>query len=77
MAPALVSTGLYGRGKAVRSSTILKLVGAGGIGFEPKVASDLFDYRTALAVIGLIAVVVVGMERASDALRLRILGRER
>lgn len=75
--PAFVSTGLYGLEKAVRSSTILGLVGAGGIGIELKVAFDLFDYPTALTVIGMIAVVVVAMEQASAVLRRRVIGTHR
>lgn len=72
--PAFVATALYGLEKAVRSSTILGLVGAGGIGIELKVAFDLFDYPTALTVIGMIAVVVIAMEQVSASLRRRIIG---
>ena len=53
--PAFISTSLFGLEKAVRSSTILGLVGAGGIGIELKVGFDLFDYQTAMTVILMIA----------------------
>ncbi|MEH6774368.1 MAG: phosphonate ABC transporter, permease protein PhnE [Cereibacter changlensis] len=72
--PAFVSTSLFGLEKAVRSSTILGLVGAGGIGIELKVGFDLFDYPTALTVILMIAVVVIGVEQIGALLRQKIMG---
>ncbi len=75
--PAFVSTGLYALEKAVRSSTILGLVGAGGIGIELKVGFDLFDYPTALTVILMIAVVVIGIEQLSGYARTKIIGEQR
>ena len=59
--PAFISTSLFALEKAVRSSTILGLVGAGGIGIELKVGFDLFDYPTAMTVILMIAVVVISI----------------
>ncbi len=75
--PAFVSTSLFGLEKAVRSSTILGLVGAGGIGIELKVGFDLFDYPTALTVILMIAVVVIGVEQIGAVLRQKIIGASR
>ena len=75
--PAFVSTTLFGFEKAVRSSTILGLVGAGGIGMELKVGFDLFDYPTAMTVILMIAVVVVLVEQLGGLLRRRIIGTDR
>lgn len=75
--PGFVSTALYALEKAVRSSTILGLVGAGGIGIELKVGFDLFDYPTALSVILMIAVVVIGIEQLSGLVRKRIIGEQR
>ena len=72
--PAFVSTSLFALEKAVRSSTILGLVGAGGIGIELKVGFDLFDYPTAMTVILMIAVVVIGIEQLSGRARARIIG---
>lgn len=72
--PAFVSTSLFGLEKAVRASTILGLVGAGGIGIELKVGFDLFDYPTALTVILMIAVVVIGVEQIGAVLRRKIIG---
>lgn len=75
--PAFISTSLYALEKAVRSSTILGLVGAGGIGIELKVGFDLFDYPTAMTVILMIAVVVIGIEHLSGWARQKIIGEQR
>ncbi|MBM7068869.1 phosphonate ABC transporter, permease protein PhnE [Actibacterium sp. 188UL27-1] len=75
--PSFISTSLYAVEKAVRSSTILGLVGAGGIGIELKVGFDLFDYPTALTVILMIAVVVIGVEQLGVWARNRIIGEQR
>ncbi len=75
--PGFISTSLFGLEKAVRSSTILGLVGAGGIGIELKVGFDLFDYPTALTVILMIAVVVIAVEQLGALLRSRIIGTDR
>ena len=75
--PAFISTSLFALEKAVRSSTILGLVGAGGIGIELKVGFDLFDYPTAMTVILMIAVVVIGIEQLSGWARTKIIGEER
>lgn len=75
--PAFVSTALYALEKAVRSSTILGLVGAGGIGIELKVGFDLFDYPTAMTVILMIAVVVIAIEALSGTARRRIIGEQK
>ncbi|MEL6799070.1 MAG: phosphonate ABC transporter, permease protein PhnE [Pseudomonadota bacterium] len=75
--PAFISTSLFALEKAVRSSTILGLVGAGGIGIELKVGFDLFDYPTAMTVILMIAVVVISIEQLSGWARNKIIGDER
>lgn len=75
--PAFVSTSLFALEKAVRSSTILGLVGAGGIGIELKVGFDLFDYPTAMTVILMIAVVVIAIEQLSGWARTKIIGETR
>ena len=75
--PGFISTGLYALEKAVRSSTILGLVGAGGIGIELKVGFDLFDYPTAMTVILMIAVVVILVEQLGVWARRRVIGEQR
>ena len=53
----------------MRSSVVLGLVGAGGIGQELKVAFDLFQYQNASTIILAIFIVVLLMEWATDRLR--------
>jgi len=70
--PSMINTGLFALEKAVRSSVVLGLVGAGGIGQELKVAFDLFQYRNASAIILAIFAVVLVMEWLTDRLRARV-----
>ncbi|MGF1502909.1 MAG: phosphonate ABC transporter, permease protein PhnE [Paracoccaceae bacterium] len=70
--PSMINTGLFALEKAVRSSVVLGLVGAGGIGQELKVAFDLFQYRNASAIILAIFVIVLAMEWLTDRLRARV-----
>lgn len=69
--PSLINTSLFALEKAVRSSVVLGLVGAGGIGQELKVSFDLFQYQNALTIILVIFAVVLAMEYLTDFLRTR------
>ncbi len=71
--PSFINTGLFSLEKATRSSVVLGLVGAGGIGIELKVAMDLFEYPTAATIIVCIFVLVLLVERLSSRLRHRIM----
>ncbi|MFN3495054.1 MAG: phosphonate ABC transporter, permease protein PhnE [Hydrogenophaga sp.] len=71
--PSFINTSLFSLEKATRSSVILGLVGAGGIGIELKVAMDLFSYDEAATIILAIFALVLLVERVSAALRRRIL----
>ncbi len=71
--PSFINTSLFSLEKATRSSVVLGLVGAGGIGIELKVAMDLFEYPTAATIIILIFALVLAVERLSSSLRQRIL----
>jgi phosphonate transport system permease protein len=71
--PAFITTSLFALEKAVRSSVVLGLVGAGGIGLELKVAMDLFDYPTAMSIIMMIFALVVAVEQAGSFVRGRII----
>jgi len=71
--PSFIATALYCLEKATRSSVILGLVGAGGIGVELKVAFDLFEYQTASTIILSIFALVVVVEQFNDWLRARII----
>jgi phosphonate transport system permease protein len=71
-APSMINTSLFALEKAVRSSVVLGLVGAGGIGQELKVAFDLFQYQNASMIILVIFVIVLAMEVATDWLRQKV-----
>ncbi|UUX48110.1 phosphonate ABC transporter, permease protein PhnE [Nisaea acidiphila] len=70
--PSFVNTSLFSLELAVRSSVVLGIVGAGGIGQELKTAFELFQYPKASAIILAIFVIVLVMERLTDWLRQRI-----
>jgi phosphonate transport system permease protein len=71
--PSMVNATLYGLERATRSSVILGLVGAGGIGIELQVAMDLFNYAEAATIIIAIFVLVIAVEQASGAIRARLI----
>lgn len=71
--PSMVATSLFALEKATRSSVVLGLVGAGGIGIELKAAMDMFDYNEAATIILSIFALVVLVERTSAALRARLI----
>jgi phosphonate transport system permease protein len=68
-APSMINSSLFALEKAVRSSVVLGLVGAGGIGQELKVAFDLFQYKDASMIILVIFAIVLVMEVLTDRLR--------
>jgi phosphonate transport system permease protein len=57
----------------VRSATILGIVGAGGVGFVLSKYMALFQYQRLMGALLLIVVAVTVIDRASDALRRRII----
>ncbi len=71
--PAMINTSLYALELAVRSSVVLGLVGAGGIGIELKVAFDMFQYNQAATIILCIFVLVLAVEQLSSFARRRII----
>lgn len=70
--PSLINTTLFALEMAVRSSVVLGLVGAGGIGQELKSAFDLFQYQKASAIIMAIFVIVLAMEWLTNRLRKKL-----
>ncbi|WP_119396290.1 phosphonate ABC transporter, permease protein PhnE [Salinibius halmophilus] len=70
---SMVNTSLFSLEKAVRSSVVLGLVGAGGIGVELAVSMEMFRYDQASMIILLVFLLVYGVERISNAIRTRIL----
>lgn len=71
--PSFVNTSLYALEKAVRSSVVLGLVGAGGIGIELKVAMDMFLYQEAATIILCIFILVIAVEQFSIYARKEIM----
>ncbi|MDA0662643.1 MAG: phosphonate ABC transporter, permease protein PhnE [Proteobacteria bacterium] len=71
--PSFINTSLFSLEKATRSSVVLGLVGAGGIGIELKVAMDLFNYDTACTIILFVFLLVLVVEQASGWLRAKII----
>jgi phosphonate transport system permease protein len=71
--PSFIGTSLFCLEKATRSSVVLGLVGAGGIGVELKVAFDLFAYDTAATIIIVIFVLVILVESGGAWLRRRLI----
>lgn len=61
--PGLTNAGLFALEKAVRSSVVLGLVGAGGIGAELAVSMEMFRYDQAATIVLFIFVLVLGVER--------------
>ncbi|GAA4283297.1 hypothetical protein GCM10022261_08280 [Brevibacterium daeguense] len=72
--PSFVATSMFALEQATRSSVVLGLVGAGGIGVELSVSMALLRYDEAMTIILAIFIVVLGVERLSAAMRQRILG---
>jgi phosphonate transport system permease protein len=71
--PSFINSALYSLEKATRSSVILGVVGAGGIGIELKVAMDLFHYdQAATAILAIFALVIV-VEQISGAVRRKLI----
>jgi phosphonate transport system permease protein len=71
--PSFINSSLFALEKAVRSSVVLGLVGAGGIGIELKVAMDMFEYQSAATIILFIFLLVVTVEQFSVYVRQRLL----
>ncbi len=71
--PGMINASLFALEKAVRSSVILGLVGAGGIGVELAVSMEMFRYDQAMTIILMIFVLVVSVEQLSAFARKSIL----
>lgn len=71
--PSFLNTSLFCLEKATRSSVVLGLVGAGGIGIELKNAMETWRYPEAATIILLIFCMVILVEQASSFLRSKVL----
>jgi len=71
--PSMIATSLFSLEKATRSSVVLGIVGAGGIGMELEVAMNLFNYQQALTIILAIFLLVLIVEQIGGRVRNRII----
>ena len=67
--PVMASTALFWWEFNVRASTVLGVVGAGGIGQALKNSMDLLDFSRLFTIIGVILVVVTALDQFSNWLR--------
>jgi len=72
IAPGLASVLLYMWEFNIRSSTVLGLVGAGGIGQQLKNAVDLLDFARVAPIIGVILLMVAFVDGLSAFVRRRL-----
>ncbi|MCD8504840.1 MAG: phosphonate ABC transporter, permease protein PhnE [Burkholderiaceae bacterium] len=70
--PNLASTSLYVWEANVRTSTILGIVGAGGIGIEIKAAIDLLDFSRLFTLTAIVLLMVTIIDQFSAWLRSRL-----
>ncbi|MGA9277487.1 phosphonate ABC transporter, permease protein PhnE [Ilumatobacter sp.] len=75
--PSMIATTLYRLDINLRSSTVLGIVGAGGIGFLLQTSLRSLQYDRALGVVIVIFVFITVMEFLSAAVRSTLLGGER
>jgi phosphonate transport system permease protein len=71
--PVLLSTALFWWEFNVRASTVLGVVGAGGIGQELKNSMDLLDFSRLFTIIGIILIVVTLLDQLSGWLRRKLI----
>jgi len=70
--PNLASVSLYVWEANVRTSTILGIVGAGGIGIEIKAAIDLLDFPKLFTLSVIVLIIVTAIDQFSAWLRRRL-----
>ena len=75
--PGLITTSLFAFEKAIRSSVVLGLVGAGGIGLELQSLMNWMAYDRAMVIIGMIFVLVLVVEQLSSYFRKMVMKNER
>ena len=70
--PVLLSTTLFWWEFNVRASTVLGVVGAGGIGLELKNSMDMLDFPRLFTIIVLVLIVITVLDQLSASLRKRL-----
>ena len=71
--PAIINTTLFNLEHATRSSAVLGIVGAGGIGIELLVSLRTFRYDEAASILILVFLLVMGVEQGCAWVRRRFL----
>lgn len=71
--PAFINTALFNLEHTTRSSAVLGIVGAGGIGIELMVSIKTFHYDEAATIILFVFLVVMGVEQLCARIRRRVL----
>jgi phosphonate transport system permease protein len=71
--PNFINTALFNLEHTTRSSAVLGIVGAGGIGIELMVSIKTFHYDEAATIIFMVFVVVMGVEQLCASIRRRVL----
>ncbi len=71
--PGMTASSLFALEKSVRSSVVLGLVGAGGIGAELAVSMEMFRYDQAATIILMIFILVLAVEQLSGKTRSTLL----
>ncbi len=71
--PSFVATSMFALESSTRSSVVLGLVGAGGIGIELTVSMQLLRYDEALTIIFAVFLVVIAVERLSSVIRRKLI----
>ena len=73
--PGFIATSLFAFEKAVRSSVVLGIVCAGGIGLQLQSLFNFLSYDRAMVIIGMIFILVLGIEQISNYARQKIINR--
>jgi phosphonate transport system permease protein len=72
--PTFIANLLYSFDVNIRAAIGLGIFGGGGIGFELQMAKSVLHYKDVAAIVTIIIVLVIVVEKISDYLRRRILG---
>jgi len=75
--PSFIANCLYAFDVNIRVAISLGIFGGGGIGYELFMAMQVLHYQDAFALICLIIIMIVLIEKVSDRLRVMILGKEK
>jgi phosphonate transport system permease protein len=73
MVPAVIGTGLYALDVSIRSSAVLGVVGAGGIGRVLDESAAMLMYETVAAVIIVLFIVIFALEQLSGVIRKQLI----